>query len=173
MSDPHDWTRTVTTNDEVDLLIDAWARERPDIDFAPLDVFSRLRRVARRLDRTRSEAFARSHLAIWEFDVLSALRRSGDPYEMSPKHLVTSTMVTSATMTNRLDRLVERELVERRDDPRDGRGILVRMTPAGLERVDDAMLALLEAERTHLDTLSPAQQAELAELLRIVGAEFI
>ncbi|WP_217271116.1 MarR family winged helix-turn-helix transcriptional regulator [Frigoribacterium sp. VKM Ac-2836] len=163
---------TVATNDEVDLIIDAWARERPDIDFAPLDVFSRLRRLSRRLDRIRSEAFAHAGLEIWEFDVLSALRRAGDPFQLSPKHLVTATMVTSGTMTNRLDRLVERGLVERRGDPSDGRGVLVRVTEDGIARVDAAMLSLVDAESARLHSLSPAQQAQLADLLRLVGDEF-
>jgi len=163
---------SVSTSDEVDLIIDAWARVRPDIDFAALDVFSRLRRVSRRLDRVRSEAFSHSGLEIWEFDVLSTLRRAGEPFELSPKELVAATMVTSGTMTNRLDRLVERRLVERRADPRDGRAARICITPAGIERVDAAMLDLLAAEESPLSSLDRAQQAQLADLLRVLGAEF-
>jgi DNA-binding MarR family transcriptional regulator len=162
----------VTTSDEVDLIIDAWARVRPDIDFAPLDVFSRLRRISRRLDRLRAEAFRHADLEIWEFDVLSTLRRAGDPFQLSPKDLVAATMVTSGTMTNRLDRLMERQLVERHSDPRDGRAALIRITPAGVERVDAAMSLLVQVERSPLDSLTAHQQAELAELLRVLGAEF-
>jgi DNA-binding MarR family transcriptional regulator len=155
----------VNTNDEVDLIIDAWARVRPDIDFAALDVFSRLRRISRRLDRVRAEAFRRSGLEIWEFDVLSTLRRAGDPFELSPKDLVTATMVTSGTMTNRLDRLVERSLVERRADPRDGRAALIRITEEGVDLVDRAMLDLL-------GSLTRQQRDQLADLLRELGTGF-
>ena len=162
----------MNTNDEVDLIIDAWARVRPDIDFAALDVFSRLRRISRRLDRVRAEAFRRSGLEIWEFDVLSTLRRAGEPFELSPKDLVTATMVTSGTMTNRLDRLVERSLVERRADPRDGRAALIRITEAGVDLVDQAMLDLLEAEHSPLGSLSRQQQDQLADLLRELGTGF-
>jgi len=162
----------VSTDDEVDLIIDAWARQRPDIDFAPLDVFSRLRRIARRLDAVRGGAFGRSDLDTWEFDVLSTLRRSGDPHQLSPKHLVTATMVTSGTMTNRLDRLVERGLVERRVDPNDGRGVVVQLTDEGLRRVDQAMLDLVEAEDERLSALTPQQQVQLGTLLRQLGEGF-
>lgn len=162
----------MSTDDEVDLIIDAWARQRPDIDFAPLDVFSRLRRIARRLDAVRGGAFGRSDLDTWEFDVLSTLRRSGDPHQLSPKHLVTATMVTSGTMTNRLDRLVERGLVERRVDPNDGRGVVVQLTDEGLRRVDQAMLDLVEAEDERLSALTPQQQVQLGTLLRQLGEGF-
>jgi len=162
----------VSTDDEVDLIIDAWARQRPDIDFAPLDVFSRLRRIARRLDAVRGGAFGRSDLDTWEFDVLSTLRRSGEPHQLSPKHLVAATMVTSGTMTNRLDRLVERGLVERRVDPNDGRGVVVQLTDEGLRRVDQAMLDLVEAEDERLSALTPQQQVQLGTLLRQLGEGF-
>ena len=162
----------MSTSDEVDLIIDAWARVRPDIDFAALDVFSRLRRVSRRLDRVRAEAFSHSGLEIWEFDVLSTLRRAGEPFELSPKELDAATMVTSGTMTNRLDRLVERRLVERRADPRDGRAARICITPTGIERVDAAMLDLLAAEESPLNSLTRSEQAQLADLLRVLGAEF-
>lgn len=162
----------MATDDEVDLIIDAWARQRPDIDFAPLDVFSRLRRIARRLDSVRGGAFGRSDLDTWEFDVLSTLRRSGEPHQLSPKHLVAATMVTSGTMTNRLDRLVERGLVERRVDPHDGRGVVVQLTDEGLRRVDQAMLDLVEAEDERLSSLTPQQQVQLGTLLRQLGEGF-
>src|ERR1700737_4520137 len=101
------------TQDEVDRLVAAWRRERPDLDVRPLEVLSRVTRLARHLDRARSNAFAAHELALWEFDVLSALRRSGPPYTLSPGALLTQTLVTSGTMTNRIDRLAGRGLVRR------------------------------------------------------------
>src|SRR6188768_4127125 len=124
------------TSDEVDRIVDSWSRERPDLDFSPLQVLSRVGRLSRHLDRARRQAFAASGLEPWEFDVLAALRRAGAPYQLSPKALLQQTLVSSGTMTNRIDRLVERRLVERRTDPNDGRGILVIMTERGQERVD-------------------------------------
>jgi DNA-binding MarR family transcriptional regulator len=159
-------------HDEVDRIVDAWERERPDLDFEPLQVLSRVGRLARHLDRARRAAFSASDLESWEFDVLSALRRAGAPYQLSPKALLQQTLVSSGTMTNRIDRLVARRLVERRTDPRDGRGILVVMTPDGRERVDASISQLLDAEAELLDRLSPADRARLAGLLRKLSLDF-
>jgi DNA-binding MarR family transcriptional regulator len=159
-------------SDEVDRIVDAWTRERPDLDFAPLQVLSRVGRLARHLERARRTAFAASDLELWEFDVLSALRRAGAPYQLSPKSLLQQTLVSSGTMTNRIDRLVERRLVERRTDPHDGRGILVVMTERGRERVDSAITLLVEAESDLLDGLSTGDQERLSALLRKLSLDF-
>jgi DNA-binding MarR family transcriptional regulator len=159
-------------NDEVDRIVDAWERERPDLDFAPLQVLSRVGRLARHLERARRTAFAASDLELWEFDVLSALRRAGAPYQLSPKALLQQTLVSSGTMTNRIDRLVERELVERRTDPNDGRGILVVMTARGRDRVDSAILLLLQGESELLDGLSGIERERLSGLLRKLSLDF-
>ncbi|MCU0266710.1 MAG: MarR family transcriptional regulator [Actinomycetia bacterium] len=158
--------------DEVDRLVDAWRRERPDLDVSPLEVLSRVSRLARHLDRARRTAFTAHGLEPWEFDVLSALRRTGPPYELSPGQLITRTLVTSGTMTNRIDRLEGRDLVVRRPDPDDGRGVFVRLTADGRARVDAALTDLLEHERAILAALSPTEQSRLADLLRAVVAPF-
>ena len=158
--------------DEVDRIVDAWSRERPDLDFSPLQVLSRVGRLSRHVDRARKAAFAASDLELWEFDVLSALRRAGAPYQLSPKALLQQTLVSSGTMTNRIDRLVERGLVARDADPHDGRGILVSMTPSGRERVDAAIRLLLVAESDLLDRLPKADQERLSALLRKLSLDF-
>ena len=122
--------------DEVDDLVAAWQAERPDLDVRPMQVLSRISRLARHLDRERRSAFAAHGLESWEFDVLAALRRQGAPYELSPGALLRATLVTSGTMTNRIDRLEQAGLVRRRPDPQDKRGVLVRLTAAGRARVD-------------------------------------
>ena len=159
-------------HDEVDRIVEAWTRERPDLDFAPLQVLSRVGRLSRHLDRARREAFSTSELDSWEVDVLSALRRAGAPYQLSPKALLQQTLVSSGTMTNRIDRLVERGLVQRRTDPNDGRGILVVMTPTGQSSVDAAISTLLVAESELLDKLAPADRERLAALLRKLSLDF-
>ena len=159
-------------SDEVDRIVDAWSRERPDLDFSPLQVLSRVGRLSRHVDRARKAAFAASDLELWEFDVLSALRRAGAPYRLSPKALLQQTLVSSGTMTNRIDRLVERELVTRDADPHDGRGILVSMTETGRERVDAAIRLLLVAESELLDRLPKADQERLSALLRKLSLDF-
>lgn len=162
----------VASRDEVDRLVDAWRRERPDLDVSPLEVLSRVSRLARHLDRARRSAFTAHGLEPWEFDVLSALRRTGPPYELSPGQLLTRTLVTSGTMTNRIDRLGARGLVVRRPDPDDRRGVLVRLTDDGVARVDAALTDLLEHERAILSALTAAERSRLAGLLHRVVEPF-
>ncbi|GAA1837203.1 hypothetical protein GCM10009750_22810 [Agromyces salentinus] len=162
----------MTHADEVDRIVEDWERERPDLDFAPLQVLSRVARLSKHLDRARRQAFARSELESSEFDVLSALRRAGAPFRLSPKQLLQQTLVSSGTMTNRIDRLVERGLVTRQTDPNDGRGILVEMSQAGLTRVDAAITRLVDAEAELLSGLPAAEQKRLAGLLRKLSLGF-
>jgi len=152
--------------DEVDRIVGAWQRERPDLDVTPLQVLSRVTRLSRYLDRARSAAFARHGLETWEFDVLAALRRSGAPYCLSPGLLVAQTMVTSGTMTNRIDRLAGRGLVRRQPDPADGRGVMVHLEDSGRALADAALADLLQIERTVLAVLDPDQNEHLSGLLR-------
>jgi DNA-binding MarR family transcriptional regulator len=158
--------------DDVDGLVQAWRRERPDLDVSPLEVLSRVLRLARHLDLARRAAFDDHGLEVWEFDVLTALRRAGPPYTMSPGQLLLQTLVSSGTMTNRIDRLAARRLVERQRDPDDGRSIQVQLTSAGQARVDDAMADLLQREREILEPLTERQRATLATLLRSLVAPF-
>jgi DNA-binding MarR family transcriptional regulator len=160
------------TPDEVDRLVSAWRRERPDLDVSPLEVLSRVTRLARHLDRARRTAFTERGLETWEFDVLSALRRAGTPYQLSPGQLLTQTLVTSGTMTNRVDRLAAKGLVVRGPDPSDRRGVLVRLTDAGRELADSALTGLLKNERELLSALPEARLEVLADLLRELTVQF-
>ncbi|MFC5181875.1 MarR family winged helix-turn-helix transcriptional regulator [Actinomadura harenae] len=159
-------------HDEVDRLVESWHTERPDLDVSPLLVLSRVSRLARHLDRARRATFAEHDLESWEFDVLTALRRAGAPYELSPGRLLRATLVTSGTMTNRIDRLTAAGLVERHPDPGDKRGVLVRLTDAGRTRVDAAFSALLEREHALLDALTPGDRETLGGLLRTLLVPF-
>ena len=159
-------------SDEVDGLLAAWQRERPDLDVAPLAVLSRVSRLARHLDRARRAAFAEHDLEAYEFDVLAALRRAGSPYELSPGQLLRQTLVGSGTMTNRLDRLESRGLVRRRPDPEDGRGVRVRLTDSGQALVDAAVTDLLTREKALLAALPDTDRDRLAGLLREVLRHF-
>lgn len=158
--------------DEVDRLVAAWRQERPDLDVEPLEVLSRVSRLAKHLDRARRAAFAEVGLEPWEFDVLTALRRSGKPYELSPGTLLKATLVTSGTMTNRIDRLAQADLVRRRPDPEDRRGVLVSLTEEGRKRVDAAFTDLLRRERELLAGLGEQDQRVLAGLLRTLLTPF-
>lgn len=162
----------VHRSDDVDRVIAAWHRQRPDLDLTPLAVLSRVSRLARRLDRARESAFSAHGLAVWEFDVLVALRRTGAPYRLTPGQLLAETLVTSGTMTNRVDRLAGRGLVAREPVPDDRRGTWVALTEQGRALVDAAFVDLLHAERDVLAVLTPPDQAELADSLRRLLLQF-
>jgi DNA-binding MarR family transcriptional regulator len=156
--------------DEVDAIVAAWQRERPDLDVEPLQVLSRLDRLAGVLGERRSAIFAQHGLRRHEFDVLAALRRAGKPFELTAGELSARTYVTSGTMTSRLDGLTERDLVTRAPDRVDGRLVRVALTPAGRAIVDAAFEALLAAERELLTPLAPDTVAPLAATLRALLA---
>jgi DNA-binding MarR family transcriptional regulator len=154
--------------DEVDAILAAWRRERPDLDVAPLAVLSRVSRLADVLDERRAAAFVEHGLQAYEFDVLAALRRSGDPFELTAGELGALTHVTSGTMTSRLDKLSARRFVTRHPDPTDGRLVRVRLTTLGRRRVDAAFTALLRSEQHLLAALSEDEHTQLADALRVL-----
>jgi DNA-binding MarR family transcriptional regulator len=158
--------------DEVDELIAAWRGQRPDLDVGPLQILSRVSRLARHLDIARRSAFAAHGLESWEFDVLSALRRAGPPFKLTPGALLRATLVTSGTMTNRIDRLASAGLVYREPDPSDRRGVLVTLSERGRSVVDAALTDLLDREQALLAGLSDDQRRVLADLLRTLLIPF-
>lgn len=137
-----------------------------------MEVLSRVSRLARQLDLARKSSFSAYGIEGWAFDVLSALRRSAEPYQLSPSTLLQETLVTSGTMTNRIDRLVTAGWVERLPDPGDRRGVLVRLTTDGRATVDSALADLLVKEREILSDLTPAGRRKLASLLRQLSTGF-
>lgn len=158
--------------DEVDDLVAGWHAERPDLDLEPMQVLSRVSRLGRHLDRARRTAFSAHGLQTWDFDVLSALRRQGPPYQLSPGALLRATLVTSGTMTNRIDRLAKAGLVARHPDPLDRRGVLVRLTEGGKVVVDAALTDLLAHEQELLAGLATDERTALAALLRVLLTPF-
>lgn len=152
--------------DEVDRIVAAWRDVRPDLDVTPMQILSRVTRLSRQLDRKRKAVFASHGLEIWAFDVLSSLRRAGDPYQMSPSALTVELLVTSGTMTNRIDRLVTAGWVSRQRDPADRRGILVGLTEQGRQKVDDALADFLRLEAQMLRALDDAECTTLTDSLR-------
>jgi DNA-binding MarR family transcriptional regulator len=162
----------MSASDEVDRIVDAWQQERPDLDVAPLQVLSRVSRLARYLDIARREAFAATDLEPGEFDVLAALRRAGKPYALTPSALMSQNLVTSGTMTNRIDRLEFKNLVARMPDPNDGRGVLVQLTQSGKSAVDRALDELLAREKSLLATVSKSDRDKLADVLRAIVLPF-
>ena len=158
--------------DDVDGIVEAWNRERPDLDVRPLSVLSRVTRLARHLYLARTSAFAKHDLEGWELDVLAALRRSGNTYALYPGQLATQSMVTSGTLNISIDRLDARTFVQRQPDPTDRRGVRVELTDAGRLAVDGAFTDLLSHEQLLLESLSDAEQVVLADLLRDLMQQF-
>lgn len=155
-----------TPDDEVDRIVSSWQKERPDLDSTPMLVFSRITRLARHLDLARRNAFLSHSLEPWEFDVLSSLRRSGSPYALTPGVLMNELLVSSGTMTNRIDRLEAKGLVERSPSPSDRRAVLVSLTVEGRKRVDSALKSLLDYERNLLVGISEEDEQRLSLLLK-------
>jgi DNA-binding MarR family transcriptional regulator len=155
--------------DHVDRVLEQWARERPDLDASAMGVVGRINRLASALDPPLQRVFARFGIGRGEFDVIATLRRTGAPHELTPGALLESMMVTSGTVTKRVDRLERAGLVARKPDPHDRRGVLVGLTPVGLELVDQAVEEHVANEERLLADLTRAEREQLARLLRILG----
>jgi len=153
------------SSDAVDAIATQWAGVRPDLDVSPMQVIGRVSRLSRLIDRILAKNFADYDLENWMYDVLATIRRGGPPFELTAGDLVRQTMVTTGAMTNRIDRLAERGLVERVSGA-DRRTVIVRLTEAGRELVDDVAVTHMETERQILAALTPKQQTQLASLLR-------
>ncbi|MFJ9442674.1 MarR family winged helix-turn-helix transcriptional regulator [Kitasatospora sp. NPDC101235] len=152
--------------DTVDDIVEQWARARPDLDAGPMALIGRLRRLNVRVDNALREYFTTRGLDSSEFDVLATLRRSGEPYELNARALLKSAMVTSGAITNRVDRLSAKGLVERNPCPTDRRAVLVRLTPAGKELIDGALAGHVHNEERILSALDADERTQLDALLR-------
>jgi DNA-binding MarR family transcriptional regulator len=153
-------------HDAVDRIAAQWNAVRPDIDISPMEVVGRVSRLSRLIDRRLGENFARFDLEDWMYDVLATLRRSGEPYELHAGDLMRQSMVTTGAVTNRIDRLEQRGLVERAAS-NDRRKVIVRLTKKGFETVENVVGAHMAAEREILSGLSPRERQDLARLLRL------
>ncbi|MBI4933788.1 MAG: MarR family transcriptional regulator [Actinobacteria bacterium] len=151
--------------DAVDRIVAQWGAARPEVDASPIEVIGRVSRLSRLVDKRLAENFARHGLENWMYDVLATLRRGGEPYELTAGDLVRQSMVTTGAITNRIDRLEERGLVER-VSAADRRKVIVRLTPKGKALVDEVVHTHMATEEEILSALSPRQRADLAALLR-------
>ena len=130
--------------DSVDLILEQWKLERPDLDTSPIGIIGRISKLEQHLARALEEKFATFDLQQGDFDVLATLRRSGKPHRLNPTTLYQALMLTSGAMTNRLDRLERLELIERLPDPNDRRGTLIALTAKGKRLIERAMTAILK-----------------------------
>jgi DNA-binding MarR family transcriptional regulator len=152
--------------DPVDVILAQWQRERPDLDASPMGIIGRMARLSKHLDRSIQGTISEFELNLGEFDVLATLRRSGHPYQLSPTDLFNALMVSSGTMTHRIDRLERVELVKRIADPSDRRGTLIMLTDKGLSLIEQAIEAHVFNAHHILAALEEAERKMLAQLLR-------
>ena len=155
----------VRVTDHVARIQAEWQAVRPDVDTSPQGVIGRLHRIANQLTGELTLLYAKYGLSEGEFDVLAALRRAGSPYERAPGEIALHTMVTTGAVTKRVDRLEEAGLVDRRRSDEDGRGRVVRLTPAGQRLIDKAFTAHMANEKRLLEALTPVEAKQLEKLL--------
>ncbi|RCK49350.1 MarR family winged helix-turn-helix transcriptional regulator [Thalassospira profundimaris] len=155
-----------SSTDKIDRILAQWRRERPDLDVTQMGVIGRLGRLRNILMMELDRVFRQHDLNGASFDVLATLRRSGPPYALSPSQLIEWTMVTSGTMTNRLDKLEEAGLITRQRNPEDGRGFVVALTPLGFEMIDAAVTDHVANQHRLLEGLSSDEMGQLDGLLR-------
>lgn len=156
--------------DHVAAILDAWRAERPALDVSPVAIFGRITRIERYQAAAMREVWRRHQIDSGEYDVLAALSRSGPGYRLTPTELYRSVLVSSATMTERLDRLERRGLIARQRAGRDRRSVLVELTPTGRAVFDRAHPDLLATEAALLDGLPPPDRSSLAKLLAKLAA---
>ncbi|MET9319005.1 MarR family transcriptional regulator [Streptomyces sp. NPDC003038] len=152
--------------DAVDAITAQWHAVRPDLDTAPMAVFGRIYRITKSMGDAMEQAYARFGISRGEFDVIATLRRSGDPYTLSPRQLSATLMLTTGGMTGRLDKLEKAGLLRRTPDPHDRRGLQVTLTDRGLALIDEAVTVGLEVQRAALTGLTHEEVGVLTGLLR-------
>ena len=156
----------MTERDGVDLILEQWRRERPELDSSPIGVIGRISRLARELEQRLEPVYREHGLEPGWHDVLATLRRSGPPHRLRPSEFASTLMLTSSGTTKRLDRLEQAGLITRAPDPDDRRGTLITLTAAGRELIDSVTEAHLDNERRLLSALTDEEQRQLADLLR-------
>ncbi|MFD9723993.1 MarR family winged helix-turn-helix transcriptional regulator [Streptomyces sp. NPDC059072] len=157
---------TEANKDAVDAIAAQWHVVRPDLNTEPMEVFGRIYRIARAMGDEMERAYARFGISRGEFDVVATLRRSGEPYTLSPRQLSATLMLTTGGMTGRLDKLEKAGLLSRRPDPHDRRGLQVTITDRGLALIDEAVTAGLAVQRAALTGLTDEEAEVLSGLLR-------
>lgn len=156
----------VNAIDEVDRITLAWKIERPDLNFSSLHVYSRVTRLAKHLHTIHKEIFSKHKLDNWEFEVLATLRLAAEPYSLTPGMLMSQLMVSSGTISNRIDRLEANGMVKRSPSPQDKRAVLVTLTKEGLQIINKAIEDLVKTEEKLIASLNAQEQQELSNLLR-------
>ena len=163
-------SRSRTAREQVDAIVAQWEAERPDLDLSPVRIYGLIAQV-----QIHSTAFINAVLEPFSlvrgtFDVLTALRRAGAPYALTPKQIAASLLLSPAGLTSRLDRLEAMRLIARLPEPTDRRTVRIQLTTAGEARINAAIPAVFDAQRERLLALGPERQASLLRELTAFAA---
>ena len=157
---------TAVEQDVADMGIAMWLRERPDIDCSGKAITGRILRLAEIFMVAMDQNMARFGVRYSQYAIVGTLRAAGKPYRMSPSELQARLMITSGGLSNLLKRVEKQGFIRRLNDPIDGRGVIVELTPGGFELSEGAMAAQADVERALVSALPAKDQRIMADLLR-------
>jgi len=152
--------------DDVDKILAQWKTERPDLNNQSMGLIGRLQRLSHHLVRDMEMTFNEFGLNLSNFDVLATLRRSGPPYQLSPGELLSTMMIASGTLTNRIDQLAKSGYIKRIQNPDDGRSVFIALTNKGFDTIDAAVTAHVATQIRLTSALSPKEMHDLDHLLK-------
>ncbi|OQQ03884.1 MarR family transcriptional regulator [Vibrio campbellii] len=158
--------------DAIDRVVSQWAKEKPELDTEPMAIMGRLMRIAKHMENHVAELHKRYDLKMGEFDVLATLRRSGQPYRLTPSELISSMMLTSGAMTNRLDKLEKKGLIAREHSKEDRRSVTVELTAKGFELIDSLIEQHLQAQHKLMGSLSSAEKGQVNQALKLLLPQY-
>lgn len=158
--------------DGVDRLTAQWAKEKPQLDTLPMAILGRLMRIHKYLESQLTACHKQFGISMGEFDVLATLRRSGEPYRLTPSELLAAMMLTSGAMTNRVDGLEKKGLVSRTHCLQDRRSVTVGLTASGLALIDEAIESHVELQHTLIKPLSLDEKHQLNHFLKLWLVDF-
>ncbi|NOH46921.1 MarR family transcriptional regulator [Vibrio rotiferianus] len=158
--------------DAIDRVVSQWAKEKPDLDTEPMAIMGRLMRIAKHMENRVAEVHKRYDLKMGEFDVLATLRRSGEPYRLTPSELISSMMLTSGAMTNRLDKLEKKGLIDREHSKEDRRSVAVQLTSKGFELIDALIEQHLQAQHELMGSLTSDERGQVNQALKLLLPQY-
>ncbi|WP_282630623.1 MarR family winged helix-turn-helix transcriptional regulator [Empedobacter sedimenti] len=153
-------------NDLIDALVADWKIERPELDVDAMQIVGRVLKLGKIMENRASLALKENGIYYTDLDVLATLRRSGKPYQLSPKQLMQSVVITSGAMTALLNRLTKLDLIYRSTDENDGRISLAGLTDKGKEIIDEAIQKRFDEAKNSIQILNEKEQQDLSILLK-------
>ena len=158
--------------DSIAVLIEEWGQQRPDLDPWPLEILGRIQRLSTHLSRIAEQRLQTIGLTWETFSLIVTLRRAGPPYALRPTDIYKKSLLTSGTITNRIDNVVRMGFAVREPAAHDRRSVVIKLTPAGIKCADQAIAMHLSAMADALSVLTPSERKETAKLLSTLLLSF-